>query len=118
MKNLMTQLSMALVALAVLNPSGQAQNKSDWQKHLDWSIQNSDAGGSVDCPDKYLATYPECFVSGGRSCMMKKAIQSAKDNDCSNAHRVSQITQCHNVTARDLIREAGQDAVCQYLKTK
>jgi hypothetical protein len=67
---------------------------------------------------KYAATYPECWVSGGRSCMMKKAIQSAKDNDCSNALRVSQITQCHNVTARELIRDAGQDAVCQYLKTK
>jgi hypothetical protein len=118
MKSLMTQLSMTLITLAVLNLSGQAQNKPDWQKHLDWSIQNPDAGGSVDCPDKYAATYPECLFSGGRSCMMKKAIQSAKDNDCSNAHRVSQITQCHNVTARDQIRDAGQDAVCQYLKTK
>jgi hypothetical protein len=41
-----------LTCSAVLSLSGQAQNKPDWQKHLDWSIQNSDAGGSVDCPDK------------------------------------------------------------------
>lgn len=118
MKSLMIQLSKALVALAVLNLSGQAQSKPAWQTHLDWSIQNLDAGGSVDCPDKYVEAYPECLVSGGRSCMMKKAIQSAKDNDCSNALRVSQITQCHNVTARDQIRDAGQNAVCRYLKTK
>jgi hypothetical protein len=92
--------------------------KPEWQQHVDWCIQNSDAGGSVDCPDKYTATYPECLVSGGRSCLMKKAIQSAKDGDYANAFRLAQICQCHNVNARDKIRDAGQKAVGDYLKTK
>ena len=109
-------LTLSLLS-ALLGPAVYGQ-KPDWQKHLDWSISNSDAGGSVDCPDKYLTTYPECQVSGGRSCMMKKAIQSAKDNDCANALRVSLITQCHNTPARDQISRAGQAAVCRYLKTK
>jgi hypothetical protein len=80
--------------------------------------QNSDAGGSVDCPDKYAVTYPECVVSGGRASLMKKAIQSAKDGDYANAFRLAQICQCHNVNARDKIRDAGQKAVGDYLKTK
>jgi hypothetical protein len=92
--------------------------KPEWQSHIDWCIHNSDAGGSVDCPDKYAATYPECIVSGGRSCLMGKAIQSAKDGDYANAYRLAQICQCHNVTARDQIRDAGQKAVGDYLRTK
>jgi hypothetical protein len=92
--------------------------KPGWQTHIDWCIQNSDAGGSVDCPDKCAATYPECIVAGGRSCLMKKAIQSAKDGDYANAYRLAQICQCHNVNARDEIRNAGQTAVGNYLKSK
>src|SRR5260221_6992010 len=100
---------MSLLTGLVLAALAASAQKPDWQEHLDWSIRNSDAGGSVDCPDKYLATYPECHISGGRSCMMKKAIQSAKDNDCANALRVSVITQCHNVTARRPDRKSWTD---------
>lgn len=109
---------LSLVVCVLLCTCAAFGQKPEWQAHLDWSISNSDAGGSVDCPDKYLATYPECHANGGRACMMRKAIQSAKDNDCANALRVSLITQCHNVPARDKIRDAGQENVCRYLKSK
>jgi hypothetical protein len=102
--------------LLVLGVFAAKAQKPEWQTHVDWCIRNSDAGGSVDCPEKY--PYPECIVSGGRSCLMKKAIQSAKDGDYANAFRLAQICQCHNVTARDQIRDAGQKAVGDYLKTK
>jgi len=104
-----------LLGVGVLAARAQ---KPEWQLHIDWCIQNSDAGGSVDCADKYAVTYPECILAGGRSCLMKKAIQSAKDGDYANAYRLAQICQCHNVTARDEIRDAGQKAVGDYLKTK
>jgi cathepsin L len=94
------------------------KEKPDWQRHLDWAMSNRDAGGSVNCTDKYLATYPECVINGGRSCLMNKAISSAKAGDCDNALRVSAITQCHNPSAAQQIQAAGAQAVCSYLKTK
>jgi hypothetical protein len=63
---------------------GKAQ-KPEWQVHLDWCSGNRDAGGSVDCPADYLGTYPECYASGGRACLIGKARQSARDHDCANA---------------------------------
>lgn len=114
MKKLFPILALLVLCTSVTVQAGQPE----WQIHIDWCIHNSDAQGSVDCPDKYLSTYPECYAAGGRSCLMKKAIQSAKDNDFANAFRLAQICQCHNVNARDKIRAAGQDAVGAYLKTK
>ncbi len=94
------------------------KEKPGWQQNLDWSISNSDAGGSVNCSDQYLATYPECLMSGGRSCIMRKAIESARAGDCENALRVSLITQCHNPAVSHQIQAAGAEAVCTYLKKK
>jgi len=93
----------------------KAGDKPDWMKHIDWSIGNT---GPVDCPEQYLATYPECIFGGGRACLMSKAIESAKANNCSWAFRLTLITQCHNGAAQTSIANAGQDAVCNYLKTK
>jgi uncharacterized membrane protein len=89
------------------------EEQPDWQKHLDWSRNNSDAGGSVDCPLDY--PYPECILRGGRACLMAHAEQSARDNDCANAFRVALITQCQNPEATQLIAAAGESEVCQYL---
>jgi hypothetical protein len=86
-----------------------------WMDHIDWSIGNT---GPVDCPEQYLATYPECIFGGGRACLMSKAIEAAKANNCSWAFRLTLITQCHNGAAQTDIANAGQDAVCSYLKTK
>lgn len=82
---------------------------------LNWSIGDT---GAADCPEQYQ--YPECLLpgAGNRSCLMRKAIQSAKDNDCQNAMRQSLITQCHNGAAQAILAQAGQPAVCDYLKTK
>ena len=91
-----------------------ALDKPIWQGHLDWCKGDS---GQVDCPSAYLATYPECIYKGGRSCLMSKAIDSAKANNCSWAFQLSLICQCHNTEAATQIAVAGQDAVCGYLKT-
>jgi hypothetical protein len=85
-------------------------------EHVDWSIKNTDAGGSTNCPSEY--PYPGCILSGGRACLMTEAINSAKANDCANAFQVTKVTQCHSPKAQQLIAEAGQDAVCRYLKAK
>jgi uncharacterized membrane protein len=89
------------------------QPRQQWQNDLDWSIGNSTAGSSTDCPQSY--PYPECVISGGRACLMKHAMRSARDNDCANALRVALITQCHNQGAANGIAAAGQFQVCQYL---
>lgn len=89
--------------------------KPDWQLGIDWAIGDS---GPPNCPELYLGTYPECLASGNRSCLMRKAIQSAKDGDCNNAFRLTLITQCHNPAAAQALAAAGSQAVCDYLKTK
>jgi hypothetical protein len=86
------------------------------RQHLDWAIANR---GATDCPLEYAA-YPECILpdAGGRLCLMRKAMESAKANDCSNAFRLSLVTQCHNPAAEKTIAAAGQEAVCAYLRKK
>jgi len=49
---------------------------------------------------------------------MQKAIASAKANDCANAFRLALICQCHNDSARSELASAGQQAICDYLRTK
>jgi uncharacterized membrane protein len=87
--------------------------KPEWQRHLDWSIHNHDAGGSTDCPLDYR--YPGCVINGGRACLMTHAIESAHAHDCANAFRLALITQCHNSEAAQTIQAAGQNEVCNYL---
>jgi len=89
--------------------------KPDWQSHIDWSIGNT---GAPDCPDQYAQTEGHCLAEGNRSCMMRRAIDSAKSNNCSYAMRLTLITQCHNAGAQQAIGAAGEPAVCQYLKGK
>lgn len=119
------QLYRGLSAVTVVLPFGQGVIagvvqlepvvQRSWQEHLIWCIGNTDAGGSVDCVSQYLATYPGCWMSGGRSCLMGKARQSAVANDCANAFALAIQCQCHNPGAASQIRGAGQAAVCQYL---
>lgn len=94
-------------------------DKPDWQKHIDWCIGNYTTDpGEANCQDQYLATYPECLTGGGRACLMTKAINSAKANDCNNAMRLTLICQCHNGGAQQQLGDAGQDNVCSYLRQK
>jgi hypothetical protein len=100
-------------------PLAFGQDKPDWQKHIDWSIGNHTTDpGETNCVDQYAATEPACITGGGRSCLMARAIDSAKANNCSYALRLTLITQCHNGGAQQAIGGAGQSAVCNYLKTK
>jgi hypothetical protein len=112
-------LACALGALLVcgLSPTVSA-DKPDWQKHIDWSIGNSTGPDQLDCPAQYAATEPHCATEGGRACLMGRAIDSAKHNNCQYAMRLTLITQCHNQGAQQALGAAGQSAVCDYLKTK
>ena len=92
----------------------QAQNKEGWKIGVDWARGDT---GAADCPQLYVATYPECLWNGrNRACLMEKAIASAKANDCANAFRLTVITQCHNGAASTELGGAGEAAVCQYEK--
>jgi hypothetical protein len=98
---------------------GFAQSPEVWQGHINWSIGNNTSDpGETNCPDQYAATEPACIVGGGRACLMARAIDSAKANNCAYALRLTLITQCHNGAAQQAIGGAGQQAVCNYLKTK
>jgi hypothetical protein len=116
-----TPRAMARFLLLILSGSTVAfsQEKPDWQKHIDWSIGNHTSDpGETNCVDQYTVTEPACIVGGGRACLMVRAIDSAKANNCSYALRLTLITQCHNGGAQQSIGSAGRDAVCNYLKTK
>jgi hypothetical protein len=94
-------------------------DKPDWQKHIDWAIGNHTTDpGETNCVEQYVATEPACITGGGRACLMARAIDSARHNNCSYAMRLTLITQCHNQGAQQAIGEAGESAVCGYEKTK
>ncbi len=92
----------------------QAQNKEGWKIGVDWARGDT---GAADCPQLYVATYPECLWNGrNRACLMEKAIASAHADDCANAFRLTVITQCHNGAAATELGGAGEAAVCKYEK--
>ena len=71
-----------------------------WKENIDWSIGNSTGPDQVNCPDQYLATEPKAMTEGGRAALMRRAIDSAKANNCEYAMRLTLITQCHNAAAQ------------------
>jgi hypothetical protein len=112
-------LACTLLLLAPSLNAASGQDQPDWQKHLDWSIGNNTTDpGETNCVEQYVATEPACITGGGRACLMARAIDSAKANNCSYAMRLSLITQCHSGQAQAAIGAAGEPAVCSYLKTK
>jgi hypothetical protein len=111
--------TLMVVAGVFLIATALIADTQDWQKHLDWSIGNHTSDpGETNYIDQYVATESACIVGGGRSCLMKRAMESAKANNYAYAFRLSLITQCHNGTAQSQIGAAGQQAVGDYLKTK
>ncbi len=93
--------------------------KPDWQNHIDWCTGNhTTAPGATNCVDQYTATEPKCITAGGRACLMERAIDSAKHNNCSYAFRLTLICQCQNGNAQQQLGEAGQQRVCDYEKAK
>jgi hypothetical protein len=94
--------------------------KPDWQIHIDWAIHD-DGAWEPQCIQKVLSVYPECVVpypGTGRACVMRKAIAAAKADNCNHAFEMALLCQCHNADAQKAIGNAGQQAVCDYLKTK
>jgi hypothetical protein len=88
----------------------------EWQTHIQWAFNNTDAGGSVGCAADYAAAadefnnagIAECVIYGGRSCVMNFAISAAKANDFNQAFQLTLLTQCQNDEAAAAIRAAGQ----------
>jgi hypothetical protein len=93
--------------------------KPDWQNHIDWCIGNHTTDpGQTNCADQYTATEPRCITGGGRACLMERAIDSAKHNNCSYAFRLTLICQCQSGKAQQQLGEAGPQKVCDYETTK
>jgi len=90
---------------------------SDVKSHIDWSIRDSTNQNKLDCPEKYTEV-PQCVFQGGRACYSREAIVRAKKGDCAGAMRLMLVTQCHNPTAQQSIKAAGEPTVCDYLKSK
>lgn len=108
-----------IICIVTLFAGHVSADKPDWQKHIDWAIANHTSDpGETNCPEQYAATEAACITGGGRACLMVRAIDSAKHNNCGYAMRLTLITQCHNQTAQRSLGEAGQQAVCDYEKTK
>jgi hypothetical protein len=118
MRKAIVSLSLLLITSMAMSTLAQA-DKPDWQKHIDWCIGNNTSDpGETNCVDQYAATEPKCITDGGRACLLVRAIDSAKHNNCNYAFRLTTICQCHNGGARQQLGEAGEGAVCAYLKTK
>ena len=110
-----------LVFLVATGRNTVLADKPEWQTHIDWCIGNWTADpGETNCLDQYATTEPQCAApgGGGRACLMARAIDSARSNNCSYSFQLTLICQCHNGGAREKIAGAGQGAVCGYLKTK
>jgi hypothetical protein len=87
---------------------------------LNWCMGNwtYDPGETNCFTDASYLKYPTCVANGGRACLMRIAIQSAHDNDCNNAYALSLTCQCHNGDASAAMAAAGEQKVCDYLKTQ
>jgi hypothetical protein len=83
----------ALVGTRAILRAADSPCDKECRGNIDWSIGNT---GAPDCPDQYVATEPKCLAEGNRSCLMRRAIDSAKHNNDSYAKRLTLITQCHN----------------------
>jgi hypothetical protein len=105
-----------IVFLWLISVFASAQAQSEWQRHIDWAIQDT---GPPDCPDLYdEAGASNCLGHGNRACLMQMAIAIAKKDDVRVAMRLTLITQCHNQEAQHAIADAGPEVVGDYLKTK
>jgi len=108
-------LSSAICVAAVTPALAQQQN---WQKLVESSIADVTAPDQVKCPELYETTQTRCQFEGGRSCLMKRAIEAAKRGDCARAVWFTEITRCTDQAAQKEIKTAGEAAVCNYLKSK
>ncbi len=85
----------------------------EWITNIEWSIRDT---GPVNCPEQY-SLVTDCRTEG-RACVMRRAIQLARLQECGQAYDLTMVTQCHNPAAQKSIAAAGVDQVCQYLRQK
>jgi hypothetical protein len=110
---LRTVVVAAMIGIFGASLSAHAQ---EWHQHVDWAAQNTDAGGSVDCPQQYLPLgVGYAIASGGRSAVINDALFSAYRGDIGRAYQLVLLTQCHNPEAQGTLIQAGQTAVVSYL---
>ncbi len=95
-------------------PDCSMDTTDDWRSAVQWCW--ADRETPIGCEDEYRGVLPECLRGGGRSCLMKKAIDLAKQKECEKAFNLVGICQCHNVEKGRLIAAAGREAVCSYLQ--
>lgn len=111
--------TVSIIAAAVLC-SGDLYASDGWKQPIDWAIGDT---GAPDCPDwpAYATHYPACLLVDtpiNRACLMRKAISSAKANDCDNTKWLVLTTQCHNEDAYNELQRVPLSDICAYLKTK
>ena len=91
-------------------------NGQSWHVNVDWPAQNTDAGGSVDCPADYVsAGVGYAVLAGGRAAVINAALFAAYKGDFNHAFDLVLLTQCHNPDAQQDLLNAGQRAVLSYL---
>jgi hypothetical protein len=108
-----------IVTLGAINVSYAQVSKPEWQVNIDWSFNNTDAGGAVNCVWQYIDKgIGQCIVSGGRQCVMQEAQAQAKAIPAKSqgAYNLSLVSQCHNPHAQDTITAAGVNAVASYIQ--
>jgi hypothetical protein len=111
-----TLVRFAAVALLAICANASSAAAQDWTAHIDWAAQNTDAGGSVDCPDQYISNgVPWAIASGGRSAVINEALFAAYGQNFDRAFTLVLMTQCHNSDARQQLANAGEKPVLQYL---
>jgi hypothetical protein len=116
---LRASLVAALIGIAcAAHAGGNTGLASSARAYLDWSFGNSTGPDQTHCPQQYTATEPRCLTGGGRACLMRRAVESAKSGKCHYAMSLVLITQCHNPGAQQRLAAQSESAVCAYLASR
>jgi hypothetical protein len=97
----------AVVVSLALRHTASATGEAD---ALTWCAQDT---GVPICAPQYMALAPQCLGSGFRSCVIGKARDAARSDNCALALKLAKLCQCHNAAVRDSL---DQIAVCDWLK--
>jgi len=110
-------IQMAVLALFAAGATATVVSaQQPFTAHIDWAAQNTDAGGSVDCPNQYISNgVGYAIVSGGRAAAINQALFDAYNNNFNHAFALVLMTQCHNPGAQQVLVNAGEKAVLTYL---
>jgi hypothetical protein len=72
--------------------------------------------GEPGCTREDRVSGSDCLGSdGGRSCLTRKAIQAARQQQCDEAFGLIKMCLCRDNAALKAVIDAGEPAVCAYL---